>query len=431
MDIKVFQLHKRASYEFKYIQDKFAISPDTKTFALADGTTQSFYSEIWAEIITKGFVENPKFNTNELISCFTDQVLEYKNANFEFSSNPAKASLERTKKIKGGTSTFIGLQFRTENRIELVSCGDSNCFLLDSENKVDGFPFSDVDTLDANNKFINTEQLIENKVDATFFHVNSIECKSNDTIIIATDAISRLIFTKPTSISEILKINDFYQLHDFCLKYWESKELQDDDISIIIIPIKNSGIVKIIQPTAGFFFPKEKEEEFVPTSLPQERQKIYTPMESNDIRNQFKAVEHDFHQVKKKLKLNELLLMIIISLLVVNIIFSNLFTTKNSKGENIETEVNSEKIIIKEYEDTISDLESEIQKLKIKIADFSTSEVERVETIKESSTVSKAEAKKRQEELIKAGYKVTADGVWGEKSEKTWNEYQKKKKDKK
>ena len=55
MDIKVLQLHKRVSYEFKHIQDKYALDSDTKIFALADGTTQSFNSEIWAEIITKEF----------------------------------------------------------------------------------------------------------------------------------------------------------------------------------------------------------------------------------------------------------------------------------------------------------------------------------------------------------------------------------------
>ena len=68
MGITVLQLHKRASYEFKHIQDKYAINSNKKTFALADGTTQSFNSEIWAELITKGFVANPIFNSNELIN---------------------------------------------------------------------------------------------------------------------------------------------------------------------------------------------------------------------------------------------------------------------------------------------------------------------------------------------------------------------------
>lgn len=340
MDIKVLQLHKRASYEFEHIQDKYAINPDTITFALADGTTQSFNSEIWAEIITKRFVIAPTFNTVEIISSFTNQVAEYKNANFEFSSNPAKASLEKAKQNKGGTATFMGLHFTTENKIELISCGDTNLFLLNSENKVIAFPFSDVDSLDANNKFINTEHLLENKIDETFFKLKSIEYKSDDKIIIATDALSRLILKKPSTLSEILKIEDFNQLNDFCLKYWESKELQEDDISAIIIPAQNSGTVKAIQPPIDFSFPKEKEEEFIPTPLPHKNN--YTTMEMNEIRNQFNGVSHDFHQVKKKLKLHEMLLMLIVSLLIVNILLIFYFksaTTKNDTDiNNVKTE---------------------------------------------------------------------------------------------
>lgn len=49
---------------------------------------------------------------------------------------------------------------------------------------------------------------------------------------------------------------------------------------------------------------------------------------------------------------------------------------------------------------------------------------------KEAQILSKEEAKKRQEVLIKAGYHVTADGIWGTQSEKIWNEYQQKKTDK-
>ena len=429
MDIKVLQLHKRASYEFKHIQDKYAINPNTKTFALADGTTQSFNSEIWAEIITKGFVTNPIFNAIELISTFTKQVSEYKSVKFEFSSNPAKASLEKAKQNKGGTATFIGLHFTTENKIELISCGDTNLFLLNSENKIIAFPFTDVDSLDANNNFINTEQLLENKIDETFFKLKSIEYKSDDKIIIATDALSRLILKKPTILSEILKIEDFNQLNDFCLKCWDSKELQEDDISAIIIPAQNSGTIKTIQPPTDFSFPKEKEEEFIPTSLQQKKQRNYTDMEMNEIRNQFNGVAQDFYKVKKKLKLHEMLMIVAISLLMVNILLMYLFRPTNSKDET------SKNVIIQNYENTIVDLKYEIQTLKSEIADFTQPKkepkIKRVEPPKATPTISKEEAKKRQEELIKADYKVTADGIWGVQSEKTWNEYLQKKKDKK
>lgn len=435
MGITVLQLHKRASYEFKYIQDKYAVNSERKTFALADGTTQSFNSEIWAEIITKEFVANPILNANELITSFTKQVELYKSAKFEFSTNPAKASLEKAKQNKGGTATFIGLQFTEQNKLDVISCGDTNLFLLNSENKIIPFPFADVDSLDANNYFINTEQLLQNKIDETFFKQRTLEYSHSDVLILATDALSRLILKKPSTITEILGIRNFEQLHEFCLKYWENKELQEDDISAIIIPFNNIADLKLIQPPKDFSFPKEKEEEFIPTSLQQKKQTNYTDMEMNEIRNQFNGVAQDFHQVKKKLKLHEMLLMVAISLLMVNILLMYFLRPTNSKDDISNAKAKSENAIIKKYENTIGDLKSEIQTLKSKITDLTQPKEEpkeeKTEPTKTSQTISKEEAKKRQEELIKAGYKVTADGIWGAQSEKTWNEYQQKKKDKK
>jgi serine/threonine protein phosphatase PrpC len=435
MGITVLQLHKRASYEFKYIQDKYSVNSERKTFALADGTTQSFNSEIWAEIITKEFVANPILNANELITSFTKQVELYKSAKFEFSTNPAKASLEKAKQNKGGTATFIGLQFTEQNRLDVISCGDTNLFLLNSENKIIPFPFADVDSLDANNYFINTEQLLQNKIDETFFKQRTLEYSPSDVLILATDALSRLILKKPSTITELIGIRNFEQLHEFCLKYWENKELQEDDISAIIIPLNNMAELKLIHPPKDFSFPKEKEEEFIPASLQQKKQRNYTDMEMNEIRNQFNGVAQDFHQVKKKLKLHELLLMVAISLLMANILLMYFLRPTNSKDEISNAKAKSENAIIEKYENTIGDLKSEIQTLKSKITDLTQPKEEpkeeKTEPSKPSQTITKEEAKKRQEELIKAGYKVTADGIWGAQSEKNWNEYLQKKKDKK
>ncbi len=104
----------------------------------------------------------------------------------------------------------------------------------------------------------------------------------------------------------------------------------------------------------------------------------------------------------------------------------------SSKDEISNAKGKSENVIIEKYENTIGDLKSEIQTLKNKITDLTQSKEEpkeeKIEPIKTTQTISKEEAKKRQEELIKAGYKVTADGIWGAQSEKNWNEYQQKKK---
>jgi hypothetical protein len=333
MDITVLQLHKRASYEFKYIQDKYSINSGARTFALSDGTTQSFKSEIWAELITKAFVRNPKFSSNEIIPLFAQCVEIYKNTKFEFSSNPARASLEKTKLNKGGTATFLGLQFKNDNKIDVISCGDTNLFVLNSTDNIFAFPFTDIESLDSNNHFINTNQLIENNIDGTFFKERTIECKPNDIIIIATDALSRLILEKPSTISELIKIKTFNQYLDFCIKNWDNKELQEDDISAIIIPVADIGKVNSICPPTNFSFPKEKEKEFIPKSLEQNIQKVYTDMEINEIRNQFNGIAQDFHKVKTKLKLMEVLLIVIISLVLINFLYS-LFFQKNLKRAN-------------------------------------------------------------------------------------------------
>ena len=66
MSVKAFQLHKRDSYQFKHIQDKYSLHPSTGTFAIADGTTQSFKSAIWADLLVKSFTNDPKFDVGEL-----------------------------------------------------------------------------------------------------------------------------------------------------------------------------------------------------------------------------------------------------------------------------------------------------------------------------------------------------------------------------
>ncbi len=346
MSIAILQLQKRASYDFKHIQDKCALNHSTKSFALADGTTQSFNSEIWAEIITKDFVSNPNFNVNTLLNTFKERVSDYKNVDFKFSSNPAKASLEKAKQNKGGTATFIGFQFSDNDKIDIISCGDSNLFLLNGEGKVKAFPYSDVDSLDSNNQFINTEQLILDKIDDAFFKQTSLEVNKNDIIILATDALSRLVLRKPAMISELLKIQKFEQLHDFCVQKWDNKELEEDDISAIIIPISQMDKVKYIVPPDDFSFPKEKEEDFIPTSLTQNKQLKYTDMEMNEIRNQFNGVARDFDQVKNKQKFHEMLLMVAISLLIVNIFLVYFFRPVNPKVEINEKPNKTENSII-------------------------------------------------------------------------------------
>lgn len=420
MSITILQIHKRASYEFKYIQDKYAISSDSRIFALADGTTQSFNSEIWAETITNQFVKAPSFTASEVINLFKGSVEKYKNSKFEFSANPAKASLEKSKQSKGGTATFIGLRFSNGNKIELISCGDSNFFLLASDNNISSYPFADLDSLDANNNFINTEVLIQEKIDDTFFNVKSFEYQYGDKLILATDALSRLLIKKPTIFNELLQIEDFEQLNIFCVKHWDNKELQEDDISAIILNIDNKNTKKIIIPPNDFSFPKEKEEEFIPTSLIQDDNEIiFTDMQMNEIRNQFNGIANDFHQVKKKQKFHEMLIMVAISLVLLSFLYA-VFFQKSSVPEKTDSEIQLQQQL-NDKDDIIETKQREIDKLNKQLQ---AKEKDTVTVKKEIKQISKSDTptvinKSKASQILKKENKVTVKQVEKKKDSTT------------
>jgi serine/threonine protein phosphatase PrpC len=422
MSIRILQLQKRSSYEYKYIQDRYALNSTDKIFALADGTTQSFNSELWAEIITKNFVNNPIFEPFNLIFKLKEIVQTYKNVEFSFSTNPAKASLERAKQSKGGTATFIGLHLKEENKAEIISCGDTNLFLITPDYKIKTFPFSDINGIDSNNHFINTEVLLKDGIDETFFKSTSITYNNNDIIILATDALSRLLLKRPDTIKELLNIQSFENLLNLCLKKWESKELEEDDISAIIIPIGSTTDIKLICPPNEFQFPKEMETDFSPTILSPKIENPNSNMEMKEIKNQFDGVAKDMHYVKSKLNLHEILLIVTISLLMVNMLMMYLLRPKS----NLSITDKTTNEIEKKYEKA----KEEIQVVKNKITggsnlDLAKKKKQVIET--KTNNISKKEARKRQQELIKGGYKVVADGIWGSQSEKAWQIYQLKK----
>ena len=57
MNVKIFQLHKRSVYEYSSIQDKYSFNASQGVFAIADGATQGYKSEIWANLLVDNFVK--------------------------------------------------------------------------------------------------------------------------------------------------------------------------------------------------------------------------------------------------------------------------------------------------------------------------------------------------------------------------------------
>jgi serine/threonine protein phosphatase PrpC len=318
MSLKILQLQKRSSYEYKYIQDKYAFSEKTKCYAIADGTTQSFHSEKWAELITDNFVKNPIFDPKELIADLQNSSREFKEIKVDYSDNLAKASLEKEKARKGATATLVGVKI-VDKQLKIISCGDSTVFIIKNDQLIT-FPFLSSDELDSNSFFLNTERLLNGEVSESFFKTETFNVTPTDIIIIATDALSRLLFKEFESFTSLIEANDFDWFEKFCVGHWEMNLMEEDDISAIIIRDFDVNDIKEILPPKGFTFPKEEEIEFTPSPIIDLPFDELNEADMQEISFKIEQMKEEIKSIKRKYRFHEMLLMIAISLLVLNVL---------------------------------------------------------------------------------------------------------------
>jgi hypothetical protein len=362
MVIKVLQLHKRSSYEFKSIQDKYALSVGTNCYALADGTTQSFRSEQWAQLVTNSFIIDPAVDPFLLIPKLVLAAKEFKEQEFKFSANPAYASLEKEKQKKGATATLIGIKFEDERKLSIISCGDSNVFLI-RKSSIAGELFLSYEELDANSYFLNTEKLLAGEVENTFFTKKTLALEEGDIVIVATDALCRLLLRFPEYSNDLLQIDDFESLHNFCLQHWESKELEEDDISAIILSGQGNFLKEIIPPP-GFCFPQEDEKVFIPTTETEYDQ--LNEQEMQQLNSSLSQISDEIGKIKRKSRTQETLLMVVIIISFINLLLVFLLrpvlNAPEKAGDNTAQLIQQ----IQEQKETIQEQKKQIQEFKIK-----------------------------------------------------------------
>jgi len=293
MSIKILQLHKRSAGLYNHIQDKFAYKLDTNCYALADGATQSFNAEYWAELITAHFINNPTFEYQKIIDGFNFCAQKFHNSDFKLSDDPGINFLDREMLKVGASSTFLGIQF-SPGLLKVISCGDTNLFLI-RDDQITGFPANNSTEINQCSQFLNTRRFLENKVSQDNFIVKDFETHQGDVIILATDALSRLLLDDLDTHHELAAVDNFEELLAFCTKFWSDYRLEEDDISAIIIRIDNSQTTFEIIPPDDFQF-----EESLPATL------LNTPEISENIphmaNNDLKELEQNTLQLATKIQ---------------------------------------------------------------------------------------------------------------------------------
>jgi hypothetical protein len=213
---------------------------------------------------------------------------------------------------------------------------------------VTSYPFKNLDELDANQSFLNTSKLLTEIENEITFNTNEISFNSKSTIVIATDAFSRLLFKNPSVLNAIYNLNDFESFKIVIEDLWNTNKLEEDDISIILIePIEETKIIEILPPK-DFSFPKIEEKEFIPFTKSSQ-----TFLEVENMEQINRMLEHLIHEnkfIKNKLKLTHALLYSVLLLLVLNfaVLFYVLKKAKVDEDANVEK---IEKIVSKSRTD--------------------------------------------------------------------------------
>lgn len=335
MSAKIFQLHKRSAYVFDAIQDKYSFNPSQTLFAISDGATQGYKSEIWAKLLVDFFIKSPTFETLTLISLFTQAAKEFQLLDFSLNTNnPALRLAEERKKQQGAFATFMGVQLSRE-QLQYISSGDVCGFLI-REGKVFPFPHHTIDELENDKGFLGTRPLLNQTVNIQQFKTGNIFLNKNDIVLLATDALARLLLQNQVEIDKLLSLSNFEDFHSYIMNLWEQKRLEEDDITLCLITPFIQRETNCYLPPKGFSFPKEKTPNYggiIPSHNPQNIESAKG--EIIKLQQQLDTTQNTIHQLQEQNKWFKWGLIGLSSLLIIILGYDTFKKTPSNTNETI------------------------------------------------------------------------------------------------
>lgn len=255
MEVKAFLCqHKAENYE--NCEDRFCVNIDTKSVAVADGMSQSFLPEYWADLICRRFSESTDgwYPTHESVQELEPSWNKLRDiyADLEEKKNNPYSYLIRNSiaEKKSAACTFVGIRFLSSKELKYHILGDSSMIIfregkLKSEEdifsthrgKFDSFP-----------DFFDSNHLRGGKGDPVN---DEIQISDKDTILLVTDPFSDFFYEKAKSgndcseyLQEVKRLNS----HDDYVKLvekWRNEGMHDDDSTLVVIIPNDKDTVSI------------------------------------------------------------------------------------------------------------------------------------------------------------------------------------------
>ncbi len=242
LSISEYHRSKTGNSEGEY-EDAFASNSDNGVFAIADGATESSFSDIWAKALVRTFVENPPgFGTND--RDVMKGILQL--ARVQWYSSIDWESLpwfQKNKALLGSYSTLLGLQIDLEDerrRFRCMTIGDS-CMFHISGDKMESFPFSDSTDMS------NTPRLMWSgrgfssaqgkEVDIPGIEVKYGKLRIGDRILLATDALAKWILKKKAEKPWMELSAHSHDFETYIGELISGGEIKNDDVTLVFITV--------------------------------------------------------------------------------------------------------------------------------------------------------------------------------------------------
>lgn len=209
-------------------------------YAVADGATESSFSDLWALGLVNDFVERPFLFTQEELVSWLSPLQE------QWAEDLTKKNLPwfAKRKVDQGTySTLLGLKIEPDKnnrnwRWEAVAVGDSCLFVVQEEKLLSSFPLSNSSELNSTPYLIGTLPKYNQKLMEAVQFADDI-VKSATHFYLVTDALAGWIFKSieaglnPWSyLNNIRKPEEF---SEWINQLRDKQEIRNDDTTLINI----------------------------------------------------------------------------------------------------------------------------------------------------------------------------------------------------
>lgn len=220
-------------------EDALSLSSDPTSkhlrVAVADGASSSAFSGIWSRLLVESFIANPFFAYDDLATRLPQLAAQWLERVYR--TDLPWHAIERAK--RGAFSTITAIEFSGKDRISwrAIAIGDSAMLIFRDGRLLESLPFTRSSDFPTYPMLVST--IVEGNADLRE-HVRATEGQSEpgDVIVLATDAVARMIFESIESCEPSLEsiVSGFTSDASTYIDAQRARSLlKNDDVAIVLI----------------------------------------------------------------------------------------------------------------------------------------------------------------------------------------------------